>query len=187
MSTIESQIDRWYVRCVHCLSIGAVETNPHGQKWVCGVCAGPIEVMGKVVVDHLETEQTRSACDARCTNARGPLCVCHCHCANHGTGRIVRLVIKQDIPTIEFINADAALKLAMEYLNVAAAIEKRMNTSGLNYYRLYRVRDRLKKARDARKHDTRMKRLHEAITSLDQIQGIVTPSVGAVAQAPLGF
>ena len=163
-----STTDRWYVRCVDCLSIGAVEVNPFRQNWKCGVCAGTIEVMGKVVMDKLETETVRSACDARCTHARGPLCVCRCHCANHGTGRIVRIVVKHDIPTIEFTDADEALKIATAYRDAIAAADAALATAqrARSFYGYWKVRGLLKKAREARKHETRMKRIAEAVAML---------------------
>ena len=181
---MDSTVNRWYVRCVDCLSIGAVETNPMGQRWICGVCAGRIEVMGKVVVDHLETEKTRSACDARCTHARGPLCVCHCGCVNHGTGRVVKIVVKQDIPTIEFMDAEDALKNATEYRTRFKEINDLMtnNASKIRYYELYRTRDMLHKVVAARKHVTRMERLAKAFAMLP---ASIRPDVQPVSTAPL--
>lgn len=165
MNATATPTERWYVRCTTCLSIGAVEQNPYRQNWTCGVCAGQIEVMGKVVMDKLETEHVRTACDARCTHARGPLCVCRCGCANHGTGRVVRIVVKQDIPTIEFQDAEKALAIATEYRTAYAAADESLRAKRSSYfYGYYKVQSLLKKAREARKHETRMKRIAEANT-----------------------
>jgi hypothetical protein len=168
MDITNATVSRWYVRCTTCLSIGAVETNPYGQRWTCGICAGTVEVMGKVVLDKLETEHTRSACDARCTHARGPLCVCHCGCVNHGTGRVVRVVVKHDVPTIEFQDAETAMKIATAYRDALAAVETALSATNRSsyFYGHYKVTMLLRKARDARKHETRMKRIAEANTVL---------------------
>lgn len=105
---------KWYVRCVDCLSIGVVSEIPQ-KDWTCGLCGGHVETMGKVTLDgkRLEEEREKAACDARCTHARGPLCVCKCNCANHGTGRTV--VVRRDlgpVPVIDMKEEDRALEKA---------------------------------------------------------------------------
>jgi hypothetical protein len=160
--------ERWYVRCVDCLCIGVVEQNPKGQPWKCGACEGAIETMGKVVQNHLETEHVKSACDKRCTHAIGPLCVCKCNCANHGTGRVVHVVVKSEIPVIDFKDVEGALDRAMAYRLMVAQIQAIMNApeNRNQYYYFYNTRNLLSKARDARKHDTRMKRLGLALAAV---------------------
>ena len=179
-------VERWYVRCVDCLSIGAVETNPAGQRWTCGVCEGQIETMGKVVLDHLETEHVRSACDARCTHARGPLCTCRCNCANHGSGRVVHVVVKSNLPAIDFTeDITTALAHAIEYRDTVKSITAEMTArTDIRYYGLYRAKQLMQKARDARKHDTRMKRLTEARAAIPpRIIPVAAPAPAPVPAA----
>lgn len=178
---------RYYVRCTDCLSIGVVETNPFGNKWKCGVCAGPIEVMGKVVMNDtkLEKTTTRTACDMRCTHAIGPLCVCKCGCVNHGTGRVVTVVIRENIPTIEFQNADEAMKIATDFRNALAVVETALASLSNGYFRPWNVRSLLLKARAARKQDTRLKRIAEASAIVNQYiarnaeRALTTPTAAA--------
>lgn len=105
-----NSIDRFYIRCADCLSIGVVTDVTDRHKWHCSLCAGRIELMGKVVADKkVEVEKFRTACDRRCTHAVGPLCVCKCDCANHGTGRVVSVTVVENIPTVAFISDPEAL------------------------------------------------------------------------------
>lgn len=103
------QPNRHYIRCGDCLSIGVIEGDfQHG--WHCNLCAGNVELMGRVIQDKkVETTEFRSACDRRCTHAVGPVCTCKCDCANHGTGRVVEVKVVNNIPTVDFISDDVAV------------------------------------------------------------------------------
>lgn len=82
-----------YWRCLACLepytvpeSLGKVPHPCHDFNTV-----DHVELMGPAVIDHDRHGYTTevSACDGRCTSAIGPLCVCKCRCANHGSGRTI--------------------------------------------------------------------------------------------------
>lgn len=109
-------MNRHYIRCTDCLSFGAVDGD-YQPGWHCSLCAGPIELMGKVVEDtrKYETSEERSACDKRCTHAVGPICVCKCNCANHGTGRVVVVQIIKDLPTVLFNSDEQAAEAGRSY------------------------------------------------------------------------
>jgi hypothetical protein len=79
---------RWYLRCLHCLTIAAVREHPE-RDLSCGACGGPVEDMGQVQESLLVNPEERTPCDDRCTSARGPLCVCRCGGVNHGVNRLV--------------------------------------------------------------------------------------------------
>lgn len=82
---------RFFYRCVDCLSVSAAHgTQVYGLQ--CAVCRGPVECMGRVEGDRLKKDGVRCACDFRCTEARGPICVCSCGGRNHGTGLVVKVV-----------------------------------------------------------------------------------------------
>lgn len=110
--SIPAVVDRWAVRCVDCLGVGFVHEEPPSkwskEKLTCGCCGGEIESMGRVTRDaRLAEDAVVSACDDRCTSARGPLCVCKCGCVNHGTGRVVE--IRRDLgaaPRVEGLPAN---------------------------------------------------------------------------------
>lgn len=87
------QMRRRFFRCLDCLAVFAVEYEslrniPRYETYECS-CGGRIENMGDVRMDRLVKEHEMTACDERCTSARGPVCNCHCGGANHGTHRTV--------------------------------------------------------------------------------------------------
>jgi len=94
---------RWFVRCVRCLGVAAVDGRP-APNMRC-TCGGRVRVMGKVTpTGRLQGERLEVPCDSRCTNALGPSCDCSCRGQNHGTHRLVVVhydaggVPKADIP-----------------------------------------------------------------------------------------
>jgi hypothetical protein len=85
-------INRWFYRCRVCLAVFAVN-DVRLFDIPCPYCdADKVELMGQVRQDKLVLEGERTACDERCTHARGPICVCHCGGPNHGTGLVVHFV-----------------------------------------------------------------------------------------------
>lgn len=114
-------IDRWYVRCADCLSVGALnERLPAGAA--CALCGGTIETMGRVKGTHLVVGfYTVCACDGRCTGALGPSCDCPCEGRNHGTGRVVTLDTTTPIPRVTMLDGPKALARAAEYRTALAA------------------------------------------------------------------
>ena len=97
---------RHFYRCLACLDVFAVDGpqligNSFSQRAECD-CGGKIEHMGRVGVGSLVREEERCACDARCTNAKGPHCDCKCQGQNHGTQRVVKVIVKVGaIPKLE--------------------------------------------------------------------------------------
>lgn len=169
-------MDRYYIRCADCLSIGVIEV-PYQSGWHCSLCAGPIELMGKVVAeDKYEHEHEKSACDRRCTHAIGPICVCKCHCANHGTGRVVVVTTVEHITKVQFIKDNDALTLARSY---KASLQQLRDTASMwtrlrqdysipypqrqpLYYNCYRLSQVTKKAVEARTWKARNKHIGAA-------------------------
>lgn len=58
-------------------------------------CNGSVTFMGEVQGDKYVKTENRSPCDGRCTHASGPHCDCMCGGVNHGTGKLVPVVIKE--------------------------------------------------------------------------------------------
>ena len=85
------QTRRDYWRCNHCLSIIATE-GAKEPKLDCDLCSHPMEWMGQVRQEDLIVEETKCACDDRCTSARGPICNCKCGGVNHGTYAVVQVI-----------------------------------------------------------------------------------------------
>jgi len=51
--------------------------------------------MGVVQGDKYVKTENRPPCDGRCTHASGPHCDCMCGGANHGSGKLVPVVVKE--------------------------------------------------------------------------------------------
>lgn len=163
-------VDRWYVRCVHCLSVAAIEESP-ARNLKCSLCKGPIENMGRVHRDRLLEDRVESVCDARCTSARGPKCVCHCCTANHGSGRVV--TVTRDIgeePLVNMPTSEEAKEIAAEYIAAVSKVQARISefaskrkTGIYNYqdnYQIYIGHRAVSKAAKLRMHPARMKTLN---------------------------
>lgn len=134
MCTTTPKIARHYYRCRACCLVAAVDgaleqiTTPRGDREYTTrcVCDGRLELLGRVARARkgLVLDSERCACDGRCTNAPGPSCDCKCGGVNHGTGRMVPVVIDAGgVPRLQ-VGADAEITAckarAAEY---AAAME----------------------------------------------------------------
>ena len=168
--------ERHFVRCVDCLSVGAIETAPdHEMK--CGVCGGQIENLGRVRGDRLAHIGHRCPCDDRCTSARGPICNCSCGGKNHGTNRVVRVVVDSGpVPVIHMPDEAKARARAAEFRDALAQASAAI--SGIRgryrsgeflprpeYDRMRRFSSEMAEANRARTHASRMKRLKALIGS----------------------
>lgn len=125
-------IGRWFVRCLDCLSVSAVEDRAalptatvNGTRFaVCGACGGTLETMGQVGRDHrLGFTYTESVCAAACTSAKGPSCGCVCGGKNHGTRRVRTVhVDRGPVPAVDPENLEKARATAEEYRAAVRAV-----------------------------------------------------------------
>jgi hypothetical protein len=93
-------MQRWYLKCQYCerpmaVDIDNIEISAPNIEGVaqsaCPLCGEKeLRVMGRVEKKNIVREGVKAACDARCTNAVGPVCDCICGNINHGTHRLVR-------------------------------------------------------------------------------------------------
>ena len=194
-------VNRWFVRCRYCLSVAAVETQPSAYDSACSLCGGPIEVMGRVDGDRLVHDETRCACDERCTHARGPICSCRCGGENHGSHRVVHVVVDAGgVPRVQMPSSDAALRIAYEYIGARDALVKRLDVlyarrrageflPSADFALMRELRRRLEEAASKRTHVSRMKLLTLAIPEPATVQAapaVVVPMPVAVPAAPAG-
>lgn len=94
----------YYHRCRECLS---TFTSYESVVNICS-CDGDVEQLGKVRKDMtVYDEKERCACDMRCTNACGPLCNCACGGVNHGTGKIITVVVELGKAKVKEVNQEA--------------------------------------------------------------------------------
>lgn len=136
---------RHFYRCTDCLSVVATDTAiqtvrvpPNGMYSYgeCGACNWAIEYMGEVCRDHLQKTALVCACDDRCTSALGPVCSCRCGGENHGTNRVVEVVIEVGKLPRLMVPPDAKVK-ADEYRALLAEVRAVLDA---RYGRLFQMK-----------------------------------------------
>lgn len=95
------------LRCTDCLDVAFCDapliTSPGGARavstaWARSLsgcpnnCGGRVELLGRVIAQHVYREHEATACDERCTAAPGRKCACSCKGENHGTGRTITVL-----------------------------------------------------------------------------------------------
>lgn len=164
----------------------------------CPFCeTGDLEYVGRVQQAEIVSEAERTACDDRCTHARGTICVCKCSAANHGSGRTVTVRIVKG--RLEAVLRDMAwgqrmrprlLAQIAEYdAAVALATAKIAETYAEGWRGHYAKRD-LARAAHMHSHSGRM-RVLKAVVSRCEAQQAVKARAGALAggsvpQSPSG-
>lgn len=86
---------RYMYRCHDCLAVSAVDGVLVDRRARCD-CGGTVECLGYVRDTgrrYLARDSFDVPCDHRCTGATGPNCDCSCRGENHGTGRVVTVVV----------------------------------------------------------------------------------------------
>lgn len=81
----------YYHKCNDCLT---PFSSTYKKVDLCD-CGGDITFMGQVHGDKFVKTENRPPCDGRCTHACGPTCDCACGGANHGTGKLVSVVVHE--------------------------------------------------------------------------------------------
>lgn len=158
---------RWCIRCADCLAVAFVETPGRPPRADCAACdgVGTVETMGEVRGVHVGHDETRCACDGRCTHAKGPDCECSCGGVNHGSGATVTLwIVDGKAPRAAMPSTTAATAVAVEWRGIVRAAEEALATvpqwaSGIRY----RLKGQLREARAMRQHKARMARMRKAI------------------------
>ena len=127
---------RHYYRCIDCLSVVATEAAIQPVQvppsyvrsyGTCDACEGRIEYLGRVQGENLQKTEWRVPCDSRCTNALGPNCDCQCGGINHGSHRVVEVVIETgNVPRV-MIPPDARTK-AETYRILYASVREAHST-----------------------------------------------------------
>lgn len=153
-----------FYRCIHCLEVFTLsekldssEEHPDGTGGRClfmtdAICAclGRIQWMGQVTKDlsRYAREVERPVCNASCTRADGPLCFCCCGCANHGSGKVVLVVVDaggvkrpefKDSTRAAVIargnNCTALLNAVSELLRKSSKLDKNYDTNWKDFMR----------------------------------------------------
>ena len=157
---------RYMYRCHDCLAVSAVDGVLVDRRARCD-CGGTVECLGYVRDTgrrYLARDSFDVPCDHRCTGATGPNCDCSCRGENHGTGRVVTVVVDVGgVPRLRSPDVDrghawrwtlAALDaLAHERFPMADYLASRR----IHDYGLWRA---TRAARDAMAHAKRAKTWH---------------------------
>lgn len=179
--------ERHCYRCGDCLGVIFVD-GARLDTIECATCSGRFEYLGRVGRDaRLKRDTLDSACDSRCTNARGPHCECPCGGANHGTGALrVVTVDAGAIPRVatregaearaaEWRTADAEAREILGSLPrrgpgwlSRAAFEAALEAD--------RLRDRLRDARGMRSQAGRMRAIGEVLQAAREMERLAPPS-----------
>lgn len=179
-------VNRWFYRCRDCLAVVAIDSETplrpywHVPQATCAACKGDMELMGRVSRDHaaLVKDEERCACDARCTHAMGPNCDCKCGGENHGTGKVVEVVVVVGgVPVISVEATADLLRIATQWRQAIAlveaaktAISDKPKFDSVDYTKMRILKDAVHRARLLRTHDSRMNCL---IQGLQQARGAV--------------
>lgn len=83
----------FYHKCNDCLT---AFSSTEKKIDLCD-CNGSVKLMGEVHGNKFIKTEDRPACDGRCTHACGPSCDCACGGANHGTGKVVQVVVAEGL------------------------------------------------------------------------------------------
>ncbi len=124
---------RYAIRCRDCLTVAFAEldANEAAVAHECSACAGRIEIMGEVFGALIGRREYCSACDDRCTNAKGPNCDCPCGGKNHGSGAVVEVKrITGKAPVATMRAKVACLKAAEEWRAMVRQYDAKVATAG---------------------------------------------------------
>jgi len=183
---------RHFYRCADCLSVIATDAKIHAVQippsycysyGECGACGGRIEHLGEVCRDRLVRRELRVPCDARCTGATGPNCECHCGGENHGSNRLVEVIVESGrLP--RFMVPENARAKGEAYRELLRAVRSAHDSRYGRVIQLKRdgvylsppewqrfcdgqyVNQRIQAARELRSHAARNRRLNAILTEL---------------------
>jgi hypothetical protein len=183
---------RHFYRCIDCLSVVATEgqirpvqvppryTYSYSE---CRGCGGQIEYMGEVRRNCLQRRELRVPCDARCTGAIGPHCDCQCGGENHGTNRLVEVLIEAGKVPRVMVPADASAK-GEAYRELVRTVRSAHNERFARLFQLkwlgayltvpqwcsycegQRLNERIVAARKLRSHAARNRKLNAILTEM---------------------
>ncbi len=141
-----------YHRCSDCLTaFSTVERHVD----FCD-CNGSVEYMGEVHGDKYQKTGTKSACDDRCTKASGPNCDCMCNGINHGTGKLVSVIVSEGkVKAVGLTPED--IERAEKYRMLRDYAQSLMATK--QSHMIYYAKRELNHIIDMKKYDLRMQKL----------------------------
>jgi hypothetical protein len=158
-----------YYRCHDCLT---AFTSYEDKVDECA-CGGPVEKMGRVHKDEVIDDKVVCACDARCTHASGPSCNCGCGGVNHGTGKLVVIMVVMgknrasqiDAGSLrradEFKAAKASAMARLEKIFTPEDIQKAQNRQWFtNSWAIQRHLSQVRHASSLKVHKMRINRLN---------------------------
>ena len=156
-------MERHYYRCDSCLGIWAINGD-RLHEIICD-CNGQWQYAGKVHEERLMQDAIRPACDGRCTNASGPNCNCYCRSSNHGSRRVVTVLVDAGgIPRAQQLGENEELRqIIAEQWRKTLEIALKMFNLTKDYRQKNLINDAIRKARKLKTHDKRMTLLRSAL------------------------
>lgn len=163
----------YYHKCDDCLT---AFTTVESHVDFCD-CNGVVTMMGVVQGDKYVKTENKPACDGRCTHASGPHCDCQCGGVNHGTGKLVAVVVKEgkvyatslteeDVERAHMyrkVKALAEETLIKRWAETKAKIDSRVWIERADYVGYINATRALEKAIAMRQHLPRIKALTDFI------------------------
>lgn len=137
-----STIARCYYRCLACCEVAVVETSLPSEARC--LCDGRMQLLGRVGPGRrLVRDAERCPCDGRCTGAPGPSCDCRCGGVNHGTGRVVPVLVDAGgVPRVRVSDEAACRIRAAEYRSTTRPYKERVK----------QLRERAGRSTEAERH-----------------------------------
>lgn len=198
-SDFQSPSLRHFYRCADCLSVAATETKIHPiqnpPNYVlsfgeCAACNGRIEYLGDVHRNRLQKTELHVPCDSRCTGAIGPHCDCSCGGVNHGSNRLVEVVIEVGKLPRLLVPSDAKSKAETyrallqsvreaHHARFDAVIQLKRNGAYLNvadwcgFQESVRLNGRILAAREFRSHTARNRKLNAILAEINGASGVM--------------
>ena len=168
----------YYHKCKDCLT--AFTTHEKHVDF-CD-CNGEVTFMGQVHGDVYQKVEDKCACDARCTHASGPHCDCVCGGANHGTGKVVQVVVKEGkvqavgLTEEDIKRADAYRSLRdyawdlyeKRYTEAKKSVNEYRRVDPHLYYGIVNDKRELQKICEMKLYDARTKKLIEFVTKMQK-------------------
>lgn len=160
---------RYFVRCLDCLAVVAIDVVAVPAAMTCGACGGTVENMGRVQGKRVVFDDRACPCDTRCTSATGPNCDCSCRGKNHGSGVVVDVTIDAGpVPVVQIPTAARAIERATEWRAARDGVRAQLRPLAaqraagdylhpVDYRRMTALQDTLQRARKARSHAGRMR------------------------------
>lgn len=163
----------YYHKCDDCLT---AFSSTERKIDLCD-CSGAVSYMGQVHGNKYIRTEDRPPCDGRCTNACGPMCDCQCGGANHGTGKLVQVIVAEGKLKITGLTEEDIERANVyrkfrdysenlyqqQYGAIIQNVKNNIWVDRSDYFKMLNARKKLDKAISMKVHNSRIKALADFI------------------------